>query len=1446
MIKTLHDKDPNKWQKTTLKHFKNVMDKLCHPEQEEQQNTKDEEEEKEQIVIDPYIILTTKDYLGRIPIYHAITNGANKYVVDYIKNIMVEGGVSEKFLNNIIGNATITNAENNNTDNNNNCRMIAGLYECDIDAEAWKYTTADHVKLLMKEKIKEKKKTNGTSPGGSKYDVNDTKRMEQMLNTDGGRWGNIPIFYAVYYSAKMSVVKYMFENNKYGTLNWRSDTGWTLLHYAAIWNQCHLLPYLILAYGMNENGLYVKDEDGMTALDVANDFTRKDAATILSKPFITLKEYYIHMVKTEKHNKDTTCKFNEELKTFLNIIKDEYASQTKNIEKYYDFEKTDDDDETYMFEFLENYDETFMKIDIENKNEDTKLFAKDGPALINYINLFKIWDYGSIKEEEKVIIWKHLLNLCNIALQYIDIEESDIDLLVEEYSILHLAILLKGDLDGIDFILNEEPDLTCKLDIIGRTPLHCILNNINVNDLESLELGLTYFKRLVHVKPSSATILNIDKKTPLQLICELPYHSILSIPSNANRRIRESEGNDEDQDVCNSKKDDISTVHLEIIKVLYNAMPSTTFHDQEHHDRQNIIKSYCIWPKALLWFKLLGSTYARYTITQSTNISTIHKSNMAIVHNAVDLMENNKNIVLKIMKDKENFLNEIYARKIKDDAYRNNIDECAIKVLGWHVPFDQDAFATIDKNASKLSQKIVNRYENAERTNNAGEYVLVLEPAICTLYDDINTQSFAGRNIQEVIQTFYEIVTRVNQLHKLGLVHCNIKPKNILKVKSNATTGDPSRNFKYKLADLCQCKNIGEFRSIKEEATGDKGKPISDNEKFDLNSKSGEYSSAYMAPEFAQHFFANLQPQKGIEVKPSMDIWSLGVILYELCTDEFLFKKDTSRDNLLNNIDKARLCLWHTIPDDNYLDKVFLNTIIEKKEGEKDDEKKKRTGAIKASVSFAKNLIRWCLKGKENERPSIDDIFNHPFLSSLKQKEEEEEQDEETDDEGVYEENESDHNNKPGSEQDGDIVEMKYHGFLSYPRGDGGILGANFYNVLHNNLGINLWYDMPITHTHSFEKMKKGILASDIFFVILTKDILSTQICQNAFAVAIEYNKPIQIIIENEMRFNGFDIDTEWEQRLVPADLERKQEDALRKADGEWQKAIGLLNFTKADTSSGRDIGELEKDIAKKEKVVMKLKLEIKSRENLEKIIEEVKANLQNAVPYRRLPFEQRAMLYEICKRNQWHLPPKISKSLYVDTIQVDNAYFRQLKPRCKVYVIYNSFNGDDILNEIKENIPYITFTEDINDVPLVTSYLVILTKAIRIRKRDAFFMKCLNDDQRYENVDRLITITKRHHKDSTAVYSDKDGWLFGSDEQRKEPREIADAISNHEPIYYRPKSHCIDTNDRKKEDDQAYPYRHEFNCMKMELLKQIRRMHEEYCNILFDPKKRKKDKAER
>ena len=94
--------------------------------------------------------------------------------------------------------------------------MIASLYECDIDAEAWKFTTAEHIKLLLQYKLNEKKNKNATTtyPKGSSGDNNNDNQMAQILNIDGGRWGNIPIFYAVYYSARLSVIKFMFENNK--------------------------------------------------------------------------------------------------------------------------------------------------------------------------------------------------------------------------------------------------------------------------------------------------------------------------------------------------------------------------------------------------------------------------------------------------------------------------------------------------------------------------------------------------------------------------------------------------------------------------------------------------------------------------------------------------------------------------------------------------------------------------------------------------------------------------------------------------------------------------------------------------------------------------------------------------------------------------------------------------------------------------------------------------------------------------------------------------------------------------------------------------------------------------------------------------------------------------------------------------------------------------------
>ena len=179
------------------------------------------------------------------------------------------------------------------------------------------------------------------------------------------------------------------------------------------------------------------------------------------------------------------------------------------------------------------------------------------------------------------------------------------------------------------------------------------------------------------------------------------------------------------------------------------------------------------------------------------------------------------------------------------------------------------------------------------------------------------------------------------------------------------------------------------------------------------------------------------------------------------------------------------------------------------------------------------------------------------------------------------------------------------------------------------------------------DKIKEGLLNSDIFLLVLTKDILSASFCQRAFAIAIKNKKPIQIITEDEVCLKGFDIDNEWEQNLIPADSETKQAEALEKANAAVEKAARTLEDNKRDKLSARNIVDLEKDVEKKQSIVKRIETDIENRKNIERMIEVVKVNLKEAVPYRRMPYEQNAMVYEICKRNHLYLPPNY-QILYV------------------------------------------------------------------------------------------------------------------------------------------------------------------------------------------------------
>ena len=71
-------------------------------------------------------------------------------------------------------------------------------------------------------------------------------------------------------------------------------------------------------------------------------------------------------------------------------------------------------------------------------------------------------------------------------------------------------------------------------------------------------------------------------------------------------------------------------------------------------------------------------------------------------------------------------------------------------------------------------------------------------------------------------------------------------------------------------------------------------------------------SSGYEPPELARVKYSH----SGTELEradTSFDIWSLGVILYELSAGRTMFNQDTSNDQLVEEADEVRLCTWETI-----------------------------------------------------------------------------------------------------------------------------------------------------------------------------------------------------------------------------------------------------------------------------------------------------------------------------------------------------------------------------------------------------------------------------------------------------------------------------------------------------------------------------------------------------
>ena len=315
------------------------------------------------------------------------------------------------------------------------------------------------------------------------------------------------------------------------------------------------------------------------------------------------------------------------------------------------------------------------------------------------------------------------------------------------------------------------------------------------------------------------------------------------------------------------------------------------------------------------WARQYGTFLGRYSVQSGP---AVHDSGTSLVRYARDELHRTP-VALKSMRHRDQFHAEIQSRFVDR---RMLSKESVVQVLGWHTPHGE---ALIAENG---------RSEEAESTNVNAEgysYVVVLERGERSLHDACAKERISGHDIHSIVSIMRAVALCVGYLHTNGCIHGDLKQRNILRVI------DDSGIVRWCLCDMDASVKLGR-------AVGKKS------------------SSAYSPPELAQEKYGR-GGSTIASAEPSFDVWSFGVVLFEMCSGRTLFAQDINNDELISTTDRVRLCTWHTITDEE-MEPVLTDVA--------------NAGTM---VFDAKNLIRWCLQGDPSRRPTIAEVLEHRFLT---------------------------------------------------------------------------------------------------------------------------------------------------------------------------------------------------------------------------------------------------------------------------------------------------------------------------------------------------------------------------------------------------------------------------------------------------------------------------------
>ena len=193
-------------------------------------------------------------------------------------------------------------------------------------------------------------------------------------------------------------------------------------------------------------------------------------------------------------------------------------------------------------------------------------------------------------------------------------------------------------------------------------------------------------------------------------------------------------------------------------------------------------------------------------------------------------------------------------------------------------------------------------------------------PNICTIYE-INSEGEAPfiamefiegetvsamirrrrRNVRQALEIASQVSAALAEAHEAGIVHRDIKPANII-----VTKRDQAKILDFGLVKRVETENV---------AAGSN----------QFLTKAGMIvgTASYMSPEQA----------RGLDVDGRTDVWSLGVVLYEMLTGKLPFTGETSTDTLAAILTKSPVPPSQLAPDiPPELERIILKALTSKRE----------------------------------------------------------------------------------------------------------------------------------------------------------------------------------------------------------------------------------------------------------------------------------------------------------------------------------------------------------------------------------------------------------------------------------------------------------------------------------------------------------------------------------